>query len=123
MARILVVDDDPSIRALVRDVLELDGHEVRVAVDGYEALRAVAADRPDCVVLDVMMPGLDGHEVLGRLRAMTDGLELPVVMLTAAADDANAWRGWTGGVDHFLAKPFDADELLRCLDHLVAPAR
>ena len=123
MARLLVVDDDPSVRALVRDVLELEGHDVELAVDGYAALRAVAASRPDCVVLDVMMPGMDGHEVLARLRATTDGLELPVVMLTAAADDANAWRGWTGGVDWFLGKPFDAEHLLRFVDHLPAPAR
>ena len=121
MASILVVDDDASVRALLRDLLECEGHEVRTADDGFAALRAVAAERPDCVVLDVMMPGMDGHEVLARLRAMTDGLELPVVMLTAAADDANAWRGWTGGVDYFLGKPFDADELLRCLGHLLVP--
>ncbi len=123
MARILVVDDDPSVRALVRDILELEGHVVELAADGYAALRAVAAERPDCVVLDVMMPGMDGHEVLARLRAMTGGLELPVVMLTAAADDANAWRSWSGGVDCFLGKPFDAEQLLRFLDHLSAPAR
>ena len=123
MARILVVDDDPSVRALVRDVLELEGHVVQLVEDGYAALRAVAAERPDCVVLDVMMPGMDGHEVLARLRAMTDGLELPVVMLTAAADDANAWRSWTGGVDSFFGKPFDAEVLLRYLDHLFAGAR
>ena len=68
MARILVVDDHPSVRALLRDVLELAGHVVRVAEDGYAALRAVAAERPDVVVLDVVMPGMDGHEVLARLR-------------------------------------------------------
>ncbi len=123
MARILVVDDDPSVRALVRDLLELEGHEVQLVADGYAALRAVAAERPDCVVLDVMMPGMDGHEVLARLRAMPDGLELPVVMLTAAADDANAWRGWTGGVDSFLGKPFDAEQLLALLTRLAAPVR
>jgi DNA-binding response OmpR family regulator len=118
VARILVVDDDPSVRALVRDVLALEGHDVRLAEDGYAALRAVAAERPDCVVLDVMMPGMDGHEVLARLRATAGGLELPVLMLTAAADDANAWRGWSGGVDLLLGKPFDADELLSFVEHL-----
>ena len=120
MARILVVDDDPSVRALVRDVLELEGHLVRLVEDGYAALRAVAAERPDCVVLDVMMPGMDGHEVLARLRATAGGLELPVLMLTAAADDANAWRGWSGGVDLLLGKPFEAEELLGFVDHLCA---
>jgi DNA-binding response OmpR family regulator len=120
VARILVVDDDPSVRALVRDVLELEGHAVSDVVDGYAALRAVAAERPDCVVLDVVMPGMDGHEVLGRLRATAGGLELPVVMLTASADDDTAWRGWSGGVDHVLGKPFDADELLHLLQRLCA---
>ena len=123
MARILVVDDSPSVRALVRDVLELEGHVVRVAEDGYAALRAVAAERPDGVVLDVVMPGMDGHEVLARLRAMAGGLELPVVMLTASADDATAWRGWAGGVDLLLGKPFDPDELLRSLEGLVGAGR
>ena len=123
MARILVVDDDPSVRALLRDVLELEGHVVRLVADGYEALRAAAAERPDGVVLDVGMPGMDGHEVLARLRASAGGLDLPVVMLTGAADDANAWRGWNGGVDRLMAKPFDADELLRHLERLCAAAR
>ena len=120
MARILVVDDDPSVRALLRDVLELEGHAVQLADDGYAALRAVAARRPDCVVLDVVMPGLDGHEVLAALRGRSDGRELPVVMLTASADDDTAWRGWSGGVDHVLGKPFDADELLHLLERLCA---
>ena len=120
MAHVLVVDDDPSVRALVRDVLELEGHVVSLVPDGYAALRAVAAERPDCVVLDVMMPGMDGHEVLARLRASAGGRELPVVMLTAAADDDTAWRGWTGGVDRVLGKPFDADDLLHHLDRLCA---
>ena len=118
MARILVVDDDASVRALLRDVLECEGHEVELVADGFAALRAVQAARPDCVLLDVMMPGLDGHEVLGRLRQLDGGPSLPVIMLTAAADDANAWRACSGGVDYFLAKPFDALELLRYLDHL-----
>ena len=120
MASILVVDDDPSVRALLRDVLECEGHDVDLAEDGFAALRAVQDARPDCVVLDVMMPGLDGHAVLARLRQLDGGPSLPVVMLTAAADDANAWQAWSGGVDYFLAKPFDASELLRYLDYLFA---
>lgn len=118
MAHILVVDDDPSVRALLRDVLECEGHLVELVADGFAALRAVQTARPDCVVLDVMMPGLDGHAVLSRLRQLEGGPALPVIMLTAAADDANAWQAWSGGVDYFLAKPFDACELLRYLDYL-----
>lgn len=123
MPTILVVDDDPSIRSLLTDVLEAEGFAVRVAEDGFAALRLVAADRPDCVVLDVMMPGMDGHGVLQRIRASEGGADLPVVMLTAAADDAQAWQAWTEGVDYFLAKPFDSEELLRYLDHLFGTAR
>lgn len=119
MRKILVVDDDPSVRQLVRDVLEIEGYHVDTVEDGASALLHVAGDRPDCVVLDVMMPGLNGHEVLARLRDADDGREmLPVVMLTAAADDAQAWQAWSGGVDYFLAKPFDANDLLRYLDQL-----
>ncbi len=118
MVKILVVDDDAAVRTFVQDVLAVEGYDVSTADDGYAALRAVEAVRPDCVVLDVMMPGLDGHAVLERIRAASGGSELPVVMLTAAADDAQAWRAWTEGVDYFLAKPFDPDELLRYLDYL-----
>jgi len=117
---ILVVDDDPSVRQLVGDVLDLEGYEVRVAADGYEALREIEAARPDCVVLDVMMPGMSGHEVLARIREADGGPALPVVMLTAFADDEQAWRAWTGGVDYFLAKPFDPEQLTRCLEYLFA---
>jgi DNA-binding response OmpR family regulator len=118
--QILVVDDDPSIRQLVSDTLELEGHEIRVAGDGHAALREITRERPDCVILDVMMPGMSGHEVLAQIRKQDGGPGLPVVMLTAAADDAEAWRAWTGGVDYFLAKPFDSGQLLRFLDYLFA---
>jgi DNA-binding response OmpR family regulator len=115
--RILVVDDDPSIRHMVKMVLETEGYAVDVAEDGFAALRAVDGKQPDCVVLDVMMPGMDGHAVLQRIRSSTRA-SLPVVMLTAAADDDQAWQAWTEGVDYFLAKPFDAQELVRYLDYL-----
>jgi DNA-binding response OmpR family regulator len=120
--RILVVDDDPDIRTVVKMVLEDAGYVVDVAEDGFAALRAVETTHPDCVVLDVMMPGIDGHAVLSRIRAGDRG-SLPVVMLSAAADDAQAWQAWTEGVDYFLAKPFDADELLRFLGYLFTEHR
>ena len=122
MPDILVIDDDPSIRALVKDVLEIEGYTVHLAEDGFAGLRAIEASRPDCVVLDVMMPGMDGHAVLQRIRSADGGPDLPVVMLTAAADDAQAWKAWTEGVDYFLAKPFDPTELLRYLDYLFTGA-
>jgi DNA-binding response OmpR family regulator len=118
MPKILVIDDDPAVRSLVADSLELEGYDVCTAEDGFAGLRAIDAHKPDCVLLDVMMPGLDGHQVLQRIRGGEAGHGLPVVMLTAYSDDANAWQAWTEGVDYFLAKPFDADELLRYLDYL-----
>jgi DNA-binding response OmpR family regulator len=119
--KILVIDDDPSVRRMVKDTLELEGFDVAVAGDGYAGLRQIELERPDCVVLDVMMPGLDGHGVLTRIRA-NGGRHLPVVMLTAAADDGQAWQAWTEGVDYFLSKPFDPEELLRFLDYLFEAA-
>ncbi len=116
-----MIDDDAGVRRLVKDVLELEGFDVTVADDGYAGLRLIETDRPDCVVLDVMMPGLDGHGVLTRIRAQ-GGRHLPVVMLTAAADDGQAWQAWTEGVDYFLSKPFEPEELLRFLDFLFDPA-
>ncbi len=118
--KVLVVDDDPSVRRLVCDVLEAYGYTTTAAADGFAALRMVESEQPDCVVLDVMMPGLDGHAVLTRIRESEAGSDLPVVMLTAAADDAQAWQAWREGVDYFLAKPFDPDELLRFLTYLSA---
>jgi DNA-binding response OmpR family regulator len=118
MAHILVVDDDPAIRQLLSDLLEMDGHGVRVAVDGNAAVRAVELLRPDCVVLDVMMPGLDGYGVLRQIRS-GEGEPVPVIMLTAAADPNAAAQAWSAGVDHYLAKPFRADEVLDLIDGLL----
>lgn len=118
MAVVLVVDDDPGVREYVGDLLDLEGHEVRYAVDGPSALESIAQSRPDCVLLDVMMPGMSGHEVLAQIRRVDGGTQLPVVMVTAAAGEAQSWQAWTGGVDFFLPKPFDADQLLRVLGYL-----
>jgi DNA-binding response OmpR family regulator len=118
MAQILVVDDDPAIRQLLTDVLEMEGHEVRTAPDGLAAVRTLEVLRPDCVVLDVMMPGLDGYGVLRSIRTQ-DGDPVPVIMLTAAAEPDTAVRAWTDGVDYFLAKPFKADQVLDLIDALL----
>lgn len=111
MATILVVDDDPAIRQLLTDVLEMDGHVVEHAVDGDDGLRAFEALRPDFVVLDVMMPGRDGYDVLRNIRSQ-EGDPVPILMLTASADAESAARGWVDGVDYFLAKPFTATDVL-----------
>ncbi|MCA2213318.1 response regulator transcription factor [Jidongwangia harbinensis] len=119
MARVLVVDDDPAIRSLLTDLLEMDGYEVSVAVDGLAALRAVETVNPHFVVLDVMMPGLDGFGVLAAIRALP-GDPVPVLMLTAAAEtDANA-KAWANGVDYYLAKPFTPDAVLDLVETVLA---
>ena len=119
---ILVVDDDPTVRMLVTDVLETEGYEVHSVEDGFAALRSVADSAPDCIVLDVMMPGMDGHAVLGQLRARANNAHVPVVMLTANSGDEQAWQAWTEGVDYFLTKPFEPDELVRYLHYLFTSA-
>ena len=118
---ILVVDDDPSVRMLVTDVLETEGYQVHSVSDGYAALAQVEYQEPDCVVLDVMMPGINGHAVLNRIRSRTSANHVPVVMLTANADDSQAWQAWSEGVDYFLTKPFEPDELLNYLSYLFNP--
>jgi DNA-binding response OmpR family regulator len=119
MARILVVDDDPAIRSLLTDLLEMEGYDVSIAVDGLAALQAVETVSPHFVVLDVMMPGLDGFGVLTAIRALP-GEPVPVLMLTAAAEaDANA-RAWANGVDYYLAKPFSPDAVLDLVDTVLA---
>jgi two-component system, OmpR family, alkaline phosphatase synthesis response regulator PhoP len=110
--RILAVDDEKNIRRLVEVNLVRAGYQVETACDGREALERVAAQRPDMVVLDVMMPYLDGFEVLRHLKADPGTAEIPVIMLTAKAQDADIMRGWTGGCDTYLTKPFNPAELL-----------
>src|SRR5918998_3770905 len=119
MARILVVDDDPSIRSLLTDLLEMEGYDVSIAVDGLAALQAVETVNPHFVVLDVMMPGLDGFGVLTAIRSLP-GEPVPVLMLTAAAEaDANA-KAWANGVDYYLAKPFTPDAVLDLIDTVLS---
>ncbi|MEU8348568.1 MULTISPECIES: response regulator transcription factor [Streptomyces] len=106
--RILVVDDEPKIRMTLRGYLEADGFEVLEAPDGPSALAAVARERPDLVVLDVMLPGLDGFEVLRRIRAAG---QVPVILLTARAEEVDRVIGFTAGSDDYVTKPFSPREL------------
>ncbi|MBM2615085.1 response regulator transcription factor [Actinoplanes sp. LDG1-06] len=110
MPHVLVVDDDPTVSDVVRRYLEQDGCRVRLAPDGLAALSAVEAEQPDLVVLDLMMPGLDGLEVCRRLRHRRP--ELPVVMLTALGDEADRVAGLEVGADDYVTKPFSPRELV-----------
>jgi two-component system alkaline phosphatase synthesis response regulator PhoP len=97
---------------LIQVNLERQGYNVVTAHDGKEALEKVASEKPDLVVLDVMMPYMDGFEVLRTLRRNPETAELPVIMLTAKAQDQDVFRGWQEGVDMYLTKPFNPQELL-----------
>lgn len=122
MENVLVVDDEESVRQLLRDCLELDGYEVREAADAMQALERIKEGMPDCVVLDVMMPGMSGIELLERLRHDPATAHLPILMLTAATDDATTWAGWSNGVSCYVPKPFDIDHLLDWVRRLCTPS-
>lgn len=110
--KILAVDDERHIVRLVEVNLQRAGYEVVTAYDGREALEKVQSENPDLVVLDVMMPYMDGFEVLKNLKADPKTAEIPVIMLTAKAQDADVFKGWQSGVDCYLTKPFNPMELL-----------
>src|SRR5436190_20280436 len=110
--RILVVDDDPDIARFVEINMRLEGFEVRIANDGEEALTTIANDPPDLVLLDVMMPRIDGVEVCRRLRADPATSHLAIIMLTAKSLSADKVVGLTAGADDYLIKPFDTLELV-----------
>jgi two-component system response regulator MprA len=108
--QILVADDDRAIREALARALELEGYDVATAADGTRALAAIEAARPDLLVLDVMMPGLDGLTVCRVLRAQRN--QLPILMLTALTQTADRVEGLDAGADDYLPKPFELDELL-----------
>jgi two-component system alkaline phosphatase synthesis response regulator PhoP/two-component system response regulator VicR len=110
--KILVVDDERHIVRLVQVNLERAGYTVVTAYDGREALQKVDAEHPDLIVLDVMMPYMDGFETVKRLRANPATRDLPVIMLTAKAQDQDVFQGYSHGVDIYLTKPFNPIELL-----------
>ena len=116
VARVLVVDDDVTVREVVVSYLRAGGHEVLEAADGVEALRLMRADPADLVVLDLMMPGIDGLEVCRRLRASTD---VPIIMLTALGAEVDRVVGLESGADDYVTKPFSPRELVLRVDALL----
>jgi DNA-binding response OmpR family regulator len=119
-ARVLVIDDDETIRLILQRVLEAAGAIVTEAETGEDGLRALYAGRPDVVVLDIGLPGIDGWQVLERIRQLTD---LPVVMLSAHDDELEKVRALQAGADDYVTKPFGAPELLARLQAQIRRAR
>jgi DNA-binding response OmpR family regulator len=115
---ILAVDDDPSIAALIAEVLTDEGYTVRLAYDASGALAAIAAQVPNLVLADLLLPRMSGLELLRMVRAQGHA-DLPIILMTAATDRAADLT--TPGAAAWLAKPFDIDELLACVERFVSP--
>jgi DNA-binding response OmpR family regulator len=116
---VVVADDDEDILSLVSLRLQRLGYRVREAQDGAEALAAIADERPDVLVLDAMMPRVDGYETIRRLRADPATASLPVILLSARARSADAAAGLDAGADIYLSKPFRSEELAAAISQLL----
>ncbi|MDF2441099.1 MAG: two-component system, OmpR family, alkaline phosphatase synthesis response regulator PhoP [Abditibacteriota bacterium] len=118
--KILAVDDERHIVRLVQINLQKEGYEVVTASNGREALEKVQSERPDLIVMDVMMPEMDGFEALETLKANEATAGIPIIMLTAKAQDADVFSGWQKGADLYLTKPFNPAELLTFVRRIFA---
>lgn len=108
----LIAEDDAGIRSMLEFSLQLEGYEVLTAADGREALDVLALQEVDVMLLDVMMPEMNGYEVVEKLRGDIVSPRVPVIMVTAKAGDQDVWEGWRLGVDSYVTKPLDFDVLL-----------
>jgi two-component system, OmpR family, alkaline phosphatase synthesis response regulator PhoP len=120
--KILAVDDEKHIVRLVQINLQKEGYEVIIAGNGREALDKMAEQTPDLVVMDVMMPEMDGFEALQNMKASAATANIPVIMLTAKAQDADVFRGWQSGADLYLTKPFNPGELITFVKRILGQA-
>ncbi len=123
MARICIADDDPDIRHLVAYALIDEGHQVTTANDGTEAIELLQRELPDLLVLDVMMPGIDGFEVLRQMQNKDLRDRTRVLMLTAKNSERDWEQGYELGADRYMTKPFDPDELVAAVRELLAASR
>jgi CheY-like chemotaxis protein len=116
---IMVVDDNPDIITIVRTILEGKGFNVLSATSGAECLEALKSQRPDLIVLDIMMPEMDGLEVLTRLKAMSEFANVPVVLLTAKVQYEDVLGGYKLGADYYITKPFTSTQLINGINLLL----
>ncbi len=123
MARILVADDDVDIRELVEFKLSTMGHDVVAVADGAAAIDACLAEKPDLAVLDVMMPGISGLDAIRAIRAEPTLADLPVILLTARAQETDVETGFDSGADDYITKPFSPRELASRVQALLSRSR
>jgi DNA-binding response OmpR family regulator len=119
--RVLVVDDEEGIRVLCRVNLELGGYDVLEAADGFTALEVARTQRPDLIFLDIMMPRMDGWEVLEQLKEDPATAAIPVVLLTARTSEEDQIRGWGEGILEYLSKPFNPQRLVEWAEQALTP--
>ena len=117
--KVLVVEDDPAASRFVGYTLEQEGYEVIIATNGLEGIQKAKQEEPDMLVLDGMLPGLDGFQVCRRLRSETSTASLPILMLSAKAQEADKAAGMKVGANDYLAKPVDPSELVRRVNSML----
>lgn len=118
-AKILLVDDEPNILVPIEFLMKQQGYEVRKAYSGQEALDLIPEFAPDLVVLDVMMPGIDGFEVAKRIRKLPAMRKTRIVFLTARGSEADRNKGYSTGGEVYITKPFDNDELVQLISEIL----
>ncbi|HAV43168.1 TPA: hypothetical protein DCX15_04050 [bacterium] len=114
--KILVVDDEPYVVRALSFILKKGGHEVTTAADGQEALRHVEEDKPDLILLDIMMPDLDGFEVTQRLKKDPATKDIYIILITAKGQEEDRKRGFESGADDYITKPFSPTGLIKMID-------
>jgi len=117
--KILVVDDEPGIVKMLESRLTRSGYEVSTAMDGLDALNKARTERPDLILLDVMMPEMDGYKVCAMLRYDVKYSNIPVILLTARAHETDRKMGSQLGVRDYIVKPFDGKELMKKIEHIL----
>lgn len=123
ITRILVVDDEADLREMLEKLLTSRGYRVVTAANGAEAMEIVSKDKPDLVVLDVLMPVMNGREVLKRLKGDPKFSDIPVIMLTSQSSDTQVMTGYVEGADYYITKPFNAPTLLQGIKLMEEEAR
>ncbi len=120
MAKILIIDDDANCREMLRARFKKNRHEIFEAQDGEEGLQLTKQHLPDLIILDIRIPKVDGFEVCRRLRSDPQTLAVPIIMLTGCSQDVQGWYGLKCGADEYIAKPWEWEPLLACIDKMLA---
>jgi CheY-like chemotaxis protein len=120
---IMVVDDNPDIITIVKTILEGKGYQVLSASSGQELLNLLKDRKPDLIILDIMMPEMDGLEVLGRLKAVTETASIPVILLTAKVQYEDVLGGYKLGADYYITKPFTSTQLVNGINLLLGESK